>query len=347
MKLTLVQKKEFLFIAALIAGSGVVGASVAALSSFAGGTGTAAVPVYRYLLLGFLTGTGISSGFISIQNYLERRSSRPLWFLFLAVPLLQTLVIGAVYGTLFVLILGFDEFSKNAFLIQTMGFTFSITAIVNFFTTLNRLLGNNVLKGLFAGTYHTPKNEERFVMFLDIAGSTSIAEKLGALQFHSFLNDFFCDISAPIINCHGEIYKYVGDEVIITWKRKPGISTGGALNVFFEIEQALERHRQMYLARYGVLPEFRAGLHFGAVVAGEIGFHKQEIAFSGDVMNTAARIQAECRNAGEKFLVSDEALSQLASPLLSTYDIRSRGSAVLRGKSLEVKISSVRRKKEV
>ena len=60
-------------------------------------------------------------------------------------------------------------------------------------------------------------------MFLDLKSSTTIAEKIGHINFHKFINDFLFTISEAIISSKGEIYKYVGDEVIITWKMKEGL----------------------------------------------------------------------------------------------------------------------------
>lgn len=100
----------------------------------------------------------------------------------------------------------------------------------------------------------------------------------------------------------------------------------------------------VYTFRYGLVPQFRAGLHFGSLVAGEMGLTRQEIAFSGDVMNTASRIQSECRLRNEIFLVSGAALDRLrsVSDFPSSLKIVSHGMVSLRGKSVEMTISAVR-----
>ncbi len=297
-----------------------------------------------YLLLGTLTGFGVSTATYLLDLRLDGYVPRPLWFDFLVVPFMQTTFIVIIYGTLFIVIFGLELFLKNSWIVQTLVISYIFTALFNIVTSLNRLLGQNVLGGLILGTYRKPVNESRFVMFLDIAGSTSIAEKLGALAFHTFLNDFFCDIARPIVNHHGEIYKYVGDEVIITWKERAGAKNGNALRLFFEVDRTIEARREHYRDRYGLVPEYRAGLHFGSLVVGEMGFDKQEIAFSGDVMNTASRIQSECRALGERFLASDAALERLCPPgsEATGCTIVSCGGAKLRGKATEIGISAIR-----
>lgn len=246
---------------------------------------------FIYILLGSLTGLGVSSGIVLLNDLYLKRKTRPLWFSLFITPLLQTAIITIVYASVFISLLGYELFWKNAYLLQTVAFSLLLTVLTNLYNDIERLLGRHVLKGLLFGTYRHPKNENRFVMFLDLAGSTTTAERLGSLRFHAFLNDFFCDIARPIINHKGEIYKYVGDEVIITWPETSAGLLHNPLTVFSTIDETIKKRQIYYFTAYGCVPEFRAGLHFGSLVAGEMGLTRQEIAFSGDIMNTTARIQ--------------------------------------------------------
>jgi len=81
---------------------------------------------------------------------------------------------------------------------------------------INRLIGGRIFLSFFTGRYHKPIEEDRIFMFLDLKSSTAIAEKIGHINFHKFINDFLFTISEAIISNRGEIYKYVGDEIIIT-----------------------------------------------------------------------------------------------------------------------------------
>ncbi len=89
-------------------------------------------------------------------------------------------------------------------------------------TTVNSLLGQNVLTTFITGRYHKPRLEERVFLFLDMEGSTGLAERLGPLAFHRLVNRFVNDLTEPIVVARGEIYSYVGDEVIATWKLETG-----------------------------------------------------------------------------------------------------------------------------
>lgn len=341
--MTRVQKKELFALCRLVLISSVLGLLFSIVLSIILHGEIFSAQTMPILSLGFCTGSFVSLFLHLISKGFDQFAPLPLWVVFFVQPLVFALAITVVYGSFFLLFLGLPQFKQNSYTIQTLLFSFLITTLILFFENLERLLGENVLRGLIFGTYRKPIKESRFVMFLDIAGSTGIAEKLGDIGFHAFLNDFFCDISATILNCRGEIYKYVGDEIIITWKERTGIKNQYPLAVFFEIDTKIKSRATYYQNRYGLIPLYRAGLHFGSLVAGEMGLHKQEIAFTGDVMNTTSRIQSECRVLGERFLVSSNALEKLCPADSKTPFclIVSRGSSTLRGKTEEIEIHAV------
>ncbi len=70
-------------------------------------------------------------------------------------------------------------------------------------------------------------------MSLDIASSTEIAEGRGSVRFHALLNRLFYETAGAVPQPVGEIYEYVGHEVIIFWQKAKGLSTAIACVVFF------------------------------------------------------------------------------------------------------------------
>ena len=82
---------------------------------------------------------------------------------------------------------------------------------------LTRLVGSRVLFNVALGRYRLPVREARVLMFLDLAGSTSLAEAMGELRVQNLLTRFFYDIDEAIVAHGGEVHAYVGDEVIVTW----------------------------------------------------------------------------------------------------------------------------------
>ncbi|MBA3647641.1 MAG: adenylate/guanylate cyclase domain-containing protein [Chitinophagales bacterium] len=184
-------------------------------------------------------------------------------------------------------------------------------ALTQFFLQISDKFGQGILWSFIMGKYHSPREEEHMFMFVDLASSTTIAGKLGNKNYHSLLKDFFADITNPIIHNKGEIYQYVGDEIVISWKLKNGIDNNQCLNCFFDMRKKIYEMKEKYESIYGLVPEFKAGLHYGKVIAGEVGIIKRDITYSGDVLNTTARIQSKCNEYQVKILCSDELLGLL------------------------------------
>ncbi len=225
-------------------------------------------------------------------------------------------------------------FLNNSIFIMSITAGCIITLFFIFINNISTMLGQGVLGKILTGKYHHPKEEERIFMFLDISSSTAIAERIGHMRFLSLLDDFFCDITEAAFHTHAEIYKYVGDEVILVWKMKEGIKDANCLNVFFKMKEKIEKEGNKYMRKYGLVPVFKAGLHGGMAVAGEMGLIKREIAYIGDVVNTAARIEGMCNSCGETFLVSGDIFEKIQIPV----SIRSKdlGRVRLRGKEQEI-----------
>lgn len=207
------------------------------------------------------------------------------------------------------------------------------------YAAISENLGHNVLLNFFTGKYHIPQQEKRIFMFLDMKHSTTIAEKLGHVQYFSLLQAYYEMMSDPIIAHRGEVYQYIGDEVVITWKANEGLLKNNCIACFEAIKASLARRRDQFLAAYGVVPDFKAGLHVGEVTTGQIGALKKEIVYTGDVLNTTARIQGQC-NAHQTDLIISEALhSRLPEPIrLPTASI---GKLSLKGKNEAVSLYAV------
>jgi class 3 adenylate cyclase len=88
---------------------------------------------------------------------------------------------------------------------------------------LTRLIGGRTLLNVILGRYRHPTREERVLMFLDLTGSTRLAETLGEVRMQELLTRFFFDIDEPIVAHGGEVHGYVGDEVIVTWPLTAGL----------------------------------------------------------------------------------------------------------------------------
>jgi len=208
-----------------------------------------------------------------------------------------------------------------------------------FYLEISEYIGSGVLYNYSFGTYHKPKRETRIFMFLDMKGSTAIAERLGHEKYFNLLREYYADMTNAILETAGQIYQYVGDEIVVSWTKKEGIYQNNCIRCFEKNVRIFEANRAKYLDRFGLVPEFKAGYHIGEVTVGEIGIIKKDIIYTGDVLNTAARIQAECNTYGAKALISGTLLNELQKEDPIAFD--PIGKLILRGKTAPIKLFSV------
>ncbi|MCZ4316608.1 adenylate/guanylate cyclase domain-containing protein [Comamonadaceae bacterium G21597-S1] len=215
-------------------------------------------------------------------------------------------------------------------------FIAALMVIASFFSDISDNLGQGVLYHYLTGTYHRPIQEERIFMFLDMKSSTTFAEQLGHVRYFEMLKAYYADLSDSIIDHGGDIYQYVGDEIVVTWTMAEGLRNNNCIRCFFAMRAALAGRSGYYHRTYGLVPTFKAGLHCGNVTTGEIGVIKTDIIFTGDVLNTTARIEALCNGLGVDHLVSEQLARQLApDPALQAKPL---GRVGLRGKDEQVSL---------
>lgn len=210
---------------------------------------------------------------------------------------------------------------------------------LNFLVEVDKKFGPGNLFRLFVGKYHKPREEQRIFMFLDMNNSTGIAEKLGHRLYSRFIRDCFHDLTDLIIRYRAEIYQFVGDEVVLSWNLKKGLKKNNCLHMFFEYVNLLEKNSKYYLDKYGISPGFKAGMEVGVVTVSEIGDIKREIAYHGDVLNTAARLQELCKTYKSQLLISRNLNDVLGKA--NGFLCKPVGKLKLRGKNIELQVFSI------
>lgn len=284
--------------------------------------------------------------------YLEKRfvnhSLRSKFFYkFLIYLFLFLIVIVVFYPIAFI----FDNDLSSSGLIAKMGrflssvsflttlFQLSVSLIVALiYSAVSENLGHHVFLNFFTGKYHQPVVEKRIFMFLDMKSSTTIAEALGHVRYFKLLQKYYNIMSDPIINSYGEVYQYIGDEIVISWSMEDGLKNANCLKCFFEIRKQLHTHQSSLMEDFGFEIGFKAGIHFGEVTIGEIGALKKEIVFTGDVLNTSARIQSKCNDLKSDLLISGQ-LKNLLSP--NRYSFKSKGTITLKGREKQEELFDV------
>ncbi len=211
--------------------------------------------------------------------------------------------------------------------------------VISFFNQMNKKFGPGVLGPLLLGRYRKPKEEEKIFLFMDLRSSTTIAEELGHLQYSAFIRDSFMDINAVIAKYQGQIYQYIGDEIVILWSINEGLKNLSCIRFYFACTERFRQRSSYYLQQYKQVPHFKAGIHMGKVTAVEVGDIKRDVAYHGDTVNTAARIQGECNTYGVSFLVSHSIVSQ--SLVKDFFETVSLGMISLKGKVQPVELFSI------
>jgi adenylate cyclase len=210
-------------------------------------------------------------------------------------------------------------------------FAVVFVTLANLIIGIANIIGPRAFLNFVTGRYHAPIEENRFVLFVDIAGSTGLAESLGGVGIHRLLDRTFRLLTLSVVDFRGEVLNYVGDEVIVTWPERAGAIDCRPLRCFMAMRDELARASGSLQREFGAAPRIRGSLHFGPVIIGEIGDVKRAIVFNGDVMNTAARLEELSRGVEGGFLVSRAAMQRFGSP--SPFAVRDLGRLPIRGRA--------------
>ncbi|KFF06596.1 adenylate/guanylate cyclase domain-containing protein [Flavobacterium reichenbachii] len=311
---------------------------------------TDAVATYKHF--GFLPGImiGVSIGFIVIvfENVLFKLNSYP----FLAVMALKAFIYSiSILILLILFVFGFTELLGQNLDREGLGnyvrarlagdFFFSLCASIFLilFLEVSSLLSSRFFYNYFTGRYHSPVQEERIFMFVDVKSSTTIAEELGDILYSQLLQDLFNDFSDGILASRAEIYQYAGDEIILTWKTSIGLKDQRCLYCFYLLRKSIESRKNYYLKKYNLIPKFKAGMHIGTAVTTWVGKIKKEIVYHGDLLNTASRIQCKCNDLNHDFVVSEAIKNVMPENFAVTYN--HKGEIHLRGKAQPLKLYTV------
>jgi adenylate cyclase len=250
------------------------------------------------------------------------------------------MVRSAIYAAIFVPVLFFqlgdviagnpsDPLHKNFW--TSFAYSFVLAILLNLIIEIANIIGPRAFLNLVTGRYHFPVEENRFVLFVDIAGSTGLAERLGGVAIHRLLDRTFRLLTQAVVDYRGEVLNYVGDEVIVTWRERDGAVDCRPLRCFVAMREELSDASRQLEQEFGAVPRIRGSLHFGPVIVGEIGDVKRAIVFNGDVMNTAARLEELSRTVEGGFLASRTAMEQFNSA--PPFAVRDLGRLPIRGRA--------------
>lgn len=286
---------------------------------------------------------GILEQFVFIK-FFQKRS-------FLIVSLIRTTLYSLLTSIILCFVLSFEiafvqQISYSSAVIQYLGsplfqrdflFTFFFVMLMLFILQIILLIGTANFIRLILGLYHQPREVSKIFMFVDLRGSTSIAERLTNKQFSAYIKDYFYDVSDAIILFGGEIYQYVGDEIVVVWPiRSENLN---CIRSFSKMVDIIEGKKKFYLSKYGIIPEFKAGIHVGQVILTSVGKQKKELVYHGDVLNTASRIEGKCNELNQKLLISEDMLNRI--DFKNEFEVKEKGEIELRGKAKKLRLYGV------
>lgn len=162
------------------------------------------------------------------------------------------------------------------------------------------------------------------ILFCDVRGFTSFAEKSTAPEVIATLNGLFAAI-VPIVERHGgHVDKFLGDGLLAVFGTPDNVPDHADRAVAAACDIAVADTLASVGLTVGV------GVNTGQVVAGPLGgAGRLNFSVIGDAVNVAARVEAATRQTGDAVLITDATRLMLRKP----YELDSRGEIELKGKS--------------
>ena len=150
------------------------------------------------------------------------------------------------------------------------------------------------------------------VLFADIVGFTALSERLGAEATMALLRGFHRRMAEVVFAHDGTVDKYIGDAIMATFgtpRARPDDALR-AVHCALAMIEAMAAWNAERARRGEVRIAVGIGLHYGAVVAGDLGDERRlEYAVIGETVNLASRLEALTRERGVSALVSGEAMA--------------------------------------
>ncbi len=182
------------------------------------------------------------------------------------------------------------------------------------------------------------------VMFTDIAGFTTISEKLNPRELTEQLSIYFDRLEAVISKNLGTIDKYIGDAIMAFWGAPIRINDplGKAVQCALDMQEELSKLNAMWKEQGKAELHTRIGVHYGPTIVGNIGSNnRMNYTIMGDTVNVASRLEGINKNYGTKIMVSQEVYEILND----RFELKYIDEMKLKGKTNATKIYEVKSSK--
>lgn len=186
------------------------------------------------------------------------------------------------------------------------------------------------------------EKKELTIMFTDIAGFTSISEKLDADDLTVFINNYLDEMTKILFKNGGTLDKYIGDAIMGFWNHPTSHEDHAtkAVACAIEMQKKLKEMREKWIAQGLPKVEMRAGINTGTCMVGFVG-SKIQMNFTclGDNVNLASRLEGANKAYGTFIMISQSVKEKLKPNLFS---IRFLDFLAVKGKNEPVLVYEVR-----
>jgi adenylate cyclase len=198
-------------------------------------------------------------------------------------------------------------------------------------------LSSLFIRGVEPGSVGVEK--QVFILFADIIGFTPFAEALLPYDVIHVLSRYFHLVGKVIARHGGRIDNYMGDGFMALFESEdPFEGSLRAVRAGLEMLAAVDNFGPYLQELYQQKFHIRLGLHFGQVVAGDLGMPgNKKMTVIGDAVNFASRIETANKQAGTQFLISEDAYALVQARVRVGRSIR----VTLPGKSGEYSLYEV------
>jgi adenylate cyclase len=153
------------------------------------------------------------------------------------------------------------------------------------------------------------ERREITAFFSDLAGFTSISERVSPEALVGLLNAYLSDMTDIILDLGGTLDKYEGDAIIAFWNAPVDLPDHAlrACRAALRCQKRLAERREEFVHAYGHELRMRIGLNSGPAVVGNMGSERRfDYTAMGDTMNLASRLESAGKLYGTWTLVGEE-----------------------------------------
>jgi adenylate cyclase len=199
--------------------------------------------------------------------------------------------------------------------------------------TIQPLLSPQVTaqKALFGSDVSQGKEQEVAVLFADLRGFTSMAERRLPYDVVFLLNQYFRATGEAVLAAGGHVDKFIGDGVMAVFglRGHSELAATQALDAARRMAIAIETFNARHHAELKAPFRIGIGIHFGLAIVGEMGFPPAlSLTVIGDTVNTASRLEAATKEENCQLLISEIVARGAELPA----DIGRRCEITLRGR---------------